>query len=127
MNIRAINAADAPAPRGGYAQAVEISGFGRLLFISGQIPTDAEERVPKGFEAQCRKAWANLEAQLAAAGMGINNLVKVTTFLADRNDGIVNRHIRQQVLGAHTPALTVIVAGIFESAWLIEIEAVAAA
>jgi hypothetical protein len=31
------------------------------------------------------------------------------------------------VLGGHSPALTVIIADIFDSAWLLEIEAIAAA
>jgi len=39
----------------------------------------------------------------------------------------VNREVRQQVLGAHAPALTVIISGIFDERWLIEIEAIAAA
>lgn len=81
--------------------------------------------MPADFRAQCRLAWRNVEAQLRAAGMGLDNLVKITTFLADRKDGLANREVRQEVLGERTPALTVIVAGIFDEAWLVEIEAVA--
>ena len=36
MNRETINAKNAPAPRGGYAQAVKIEDFKKLLFISGQ-------------------------------------------------------------------------------------------
>jgi enamine deaminase RidA (YjgF/YER057c/UK114 family) len=124
---RWINAPDAPAPVGGYAQAVEVAGAQRLLFISGQIPAAKDGSVPAEFRAQCRVAWANLEAQLNAAGMTLDNLVKVTTFLADRRYGLENRSIRREVLGERSPALTVVIAGIFDEAWLIEIEAVAAA
>jgi enamine deaminase RidA (YjgF/YER057c/UK114 family) len=127
MDTKLINALDAPQPLGGYSQACEISGHKRLLFISGQIPVSRDGHVPADFPSQCRLAWLNIMAQLNAAGLSIENLVKVTTFLADRQYGLVNREIRQEVLGNHRPASTVIVAGIFDQAWLIEIEAIAAA
>ena len=127
MKASPINAASAPVPKGGYAQALELQGAQRLLFVSGQIPETAAGEVPKDFPSQARLAWANVFAQLKEAGMSVNNLVKVTTFLASREYGIVNREVRQEVLGSHTPALTVIITGIFDEAWLLEIEAVAAA
>ncbi len=59
--------------------------------------------------------------------MTLDNVVKITMFLADRNDGLVNRAIRQEMLGERRPRLTVIITGIFDAAWLLEIEAIAAA
>ena len=59
--------------------------------------------------------------------MSVANLVKVTTFLASREHAILNREVRQEVLGVHAPALTVIITGIFDESWLLEIEAIAAA
>jgi hypothetical protein len=53
--------------------------------------------------------------------------VKVTTFLSDRRYGPVNRAVREEVLAGRSVALTVIITGIFEEGWLLEIEAVAAA
>ena len=47
--------------------------------------------------------------------------------MSDRVHGGVNTTVRAEVLGTHRPALTVIQAGIWDSAWLIEIEAIAAA
>lgn len=127
MNQRMLNAATAPDPVGAYAQAVEIAGAQRMLFISGQIPVARDGAVPSGFEAQCRQAWANLKAQLQAADMTLDNLVKITMFLSDRKDGLANRAIRQEMLGERRPALTVVITGIFDAAWLLEIEAIAAA
>ena len=124
---RGINAADAPQPVGGYAQAVEVTGAKRLLHISGQIPVGVDGAVPSGFKEQARLAWANVQAQLRASGMGLDNLVKVTIFLADRAYGLENREIRREVFGDRQIALTVIITGIFDAAWLLEIEAVAAA
>ena len=127
METRAINAPDAPSPAGGYAQAVEATGVSRLLHISGQIPVDRDGQVPADFNAQAHLTWANVEAQLRAAGMTLDNLIKVTIFLSDRRYTMENREVRAAVLGDRTPALTVIITGIFDEAWLLEIEAVAAA
>lgn len=95
--------------------------------MSGQIPVSAEGTVPSDFESQCRLAWANVRAQLNAAQMTVSNLTKVTIFLSSREYAEENRRIRQEVLGSHQPALTVIITGIFDEGWLIEIEAYAAA
>jgi len=127
METKPINAPDAPAAAGGYAQAVEVTGASRLLFVSGQVPLTADDALPATFREQCRLAWTNVEAQLRAAGMDLNNLIKVTIFLSDRRYAAENRDVRQEVLGTRSPALTVIITGIFDEAWLVEIEAVAAA
>ncbi len=127
MRQHPISAPDAVAPASRYAQAVEVTGAQRLLFVSGQIPVAPDGSLPDGFGPQCRQAWANVHAQLRAAGMGWDNLVKVTIFLADREHLMDNRAIRQEVLGERTPALTAIGTGIFDERWLIEIKAVAAA
>lgn len=110
-----------------YAQACEVSGFSRLLFVSGQVPEDAEGRVPADYRSQYRLAWRNVETQLEAAGMSYDNLVKVTIFLSDRALISQSAGLRKEILGDRSPALTIIIAGIYDSAWLLEIEAVAAA
>jgi len=126
MHRRVIAAEAAPAAIGGYAQAVEVSGAERWLHISGQVPVAADGTLPADFAGQCRQAWANLLAQLAAADMAVSDLVKVTIYLARREDAMENRAIRQEVLAGHAPAMTVVLPAIFDAAWLIEIEAIAA-
>ncbi len=121
-----INAATAPQPAGGYAQAALVSDASEWLLISGQIPETPDGVVPDNFDDQATLAWANVKAQLAAADMDVGNLVKVTTFLSSRDFNLANRHARQSALGDHTPALTVIISGIFDARWLLEIEALAA-
>jgi enamine deaminase RidA (YjgF/YER057c/UK114 family) len=127
MQTRWINASEALVPTTGYSQALELKDHDRILFISGQTPTTPDGKAPEGFAAQCRLAWTNIEAQLKAADMTLDNIVMHRTYLADRSYGLENRKIRNEVLGGRLPALTVVVAGIFDEAWLIEIEAVAAA
>jgi enamine deaminase RidA (YjgF/YER057c/UK114 family) len=121
-----IEAPDAPPAAGGYAQAVRLTDFDALVFVSGQIPVDAEGVVPETFGDQCRLAWRNVEAQLRAAGMGLADIVKVTTFLSDRAYAAENSAIRRDVLAGLTPALTIIIAGIYDPAWLLEIEVIGA-
>jgi 2-iminobutanoate/2-iminopropanoate deaminase len=125
MKLRPINAKSAPEAAGGYSQALEITGTTRRLYISGQIPMTRGGAVPESFGEQAKLVWTNILAQLEAADMTVRNLVKVTTFLSDRKYAIENRQARQDVLGDHAPALTVVIAGIFDEAWLLEIEGIA--
>ena len=127
MKMRMINAPDAPAAVGGYAQAIEINAGTRRLYISGQVPVTRDGVVPATFIEQARLAWANIHAQLSAADMTIANLAKVTIFLSDREFASDNRMARNEALGGHVTALTVIIADIFDPAWLLEIEAIAEA
>ena len=126
MQKTSFNAEAAPKPVGGYAQAVKVSGAQEFLFISGQIPASTSGEVPADFAAQAKLTWDNVLAQLSAAGMSVANLVKVTIFLSDRKFALENRQERQVALGSHEVALTVIIAGIFDHVWLLEIEAIAA-
>lgn len=59
--------------------------------------------------------------------MELSNIVKHTTFLSDRRHREANSEVRQEVFGGHEAALTVIIADIYDEAWLLEIEAIAAA
>ncbi|GGM82074.1 RidA family protein [Dactylosporangium sucinum] len=110
-----------------YAQGALLTGATRLLYISGQVPETPDGAVPGDFEAQCRLAWDNVLGVLARAGLSKEHLVKVTVFLSDRRHREANSRIRHEVLGGHSPALTVVITGIYDEAWLLEIEAVAAA
>ncbi|WP_299049481.1 RidA family protein [uncultured Polaribacter sp.] len=111
-----------------YSQSVKISDYKELLFISGQIPLDEKGKLPthNSFEEQCRYAWANLIKQLDKANMELKNLVKVTIFLSDRKYRQTNGKIRREILKDLSPALTIIITGIYNEQWLLEIEGVAA-
>jgi 2-iminobutanoate/2-iminopropanoate deaminase len=110
-----------------YAGACEVAAGARLLFISGQVPEREDGSVPPDFTAQCKLTWENIERQLRDAGMTLDHLVKVTTFLSDRRYRTENSLVRREVLQGRTPAITIIIAEIYDEAWLLEIEAIAAA
>jgi enamine deaminase RidA (YjgF/YER057c/UK114 family) len=126
MQTRIVASPGVP-PANGYAPAIEVSGATRLLFVSGQIPALADGTVPDSFEAQCRACWRNVLAQVAAAGMGPGNIVKVAAFVTDAAFTPIARAVRSEMLGGRQVAATTVVAGLLDSGWLIEIEAVAAA
>ncbi|MBR0712348.1 RidA family protein [Bradyrhizobium liaoningense] len=126
VHIVSHNPATVHPPAGGYCMGLELTQHRRLLFISGQVPERSDGTVPEGFEAQCEQAWRNVTEVLATAGLRVEHLVKVTTFLTDRNQVVTNRAIRRKMLGDHQPALTVMVAETVDSKWLLEIEAIAA-
>jgi 2-iminobutanoate/2-iminopropanoate deaminase len=98
-----------------------VSGAERLLFTSGQIPQTPTGNVPNGAFDLAQHICATWRSSVTVA-----SFVKITTFLNFRELATVNREIRQEVLGAHSPALTVIMTGLFDEDWLLEIEAVAA-
>jgi 2-iminobutanoate/2-iminopropanoate deaminase len=124
VNRRAVNATTT-----GWAQAHEVSNPSRLLFVSGQVPQAPDGSVPSDFNEQCRLAWSNIEAQLSDAGMTLDNLAKITIFLSDRRYIPDAYEVRKDVLGANAvpPAMTIIITGIYDEAWLLEIEAIAVA
>jgi 2-iminobutanoate/2-iminopropanoate deaminase len=84
-DLPAVDTANAPQPRGNYSQA-RIAGD--LIFTAGLVPLDPETRslVGEGDVAeQTRQVLRNLQAILAAAGATLDDVVKITVFLADRD------------------------------------------
>src|SRR5689334_18583108 len=66
-------------PFGPYSHAVEVPEGSRLLYISGEVGVLPDGTVPQGIEAQAEACWRNIIAILADAGMGVGDLVKITT------------------------------------------------
>ena len=127
MERRDLNAPDAPLPVAAYTQAIEVSGPTRTLYISGQVGLRVDGSIPDDIVEQTRLAGQNLEAQLKAAGMTLDNLVKITTILPNFDDLAAAREGRSKVLGDRKPTSTLIVAGLANPAWKIEIEGIATA
>ena len=75
----------APAAVGPYSQAVAAGG---MLYLSGQIAINpaAGKIVAADIAGQAEQCCRNVEAVLAAAGAGMEHVVKTTCFLADIGD-----------------------------------------
>ena len=80
-----IHTENAPAAIGPYSQAVTHGG---LVYCSGQIPLDpATMTIIEGdVSAQAARVMDNLGAVLAAAGCGMERVVRCTIFLKDMGD-----------------------------------------
>ena len=64
----------------GYSAALR---SGDLLFVSGQVGSREDGSPEPDFAAQVRRAFANLEATLAAGGCTLDDIVDVTSFHTD--------------------------------------------
>lgn len=114
-------------PIGPYAQAVEAVLPGRILFISGTMGLHPDGALAGDFEQQAHSAWANVMKTLGSAGMDRTHLAKITIWMARREDWMRGAEIRQQYLGDHKAAMSVVQVGLIDPAWLIEVEAIAVA
>jgi 2-iminobutanoate/2-iminopropanoate deaminase len=78
---KAINIKGAVTPAGQHSHAVIANGF---VFVSGQGPADpAKNVVPDGFADQVRQTIRNLRIILQGAGVDLDDVVKVNTYLSD--------------------------------------------
>ena len=106
MNRREYRVEGLAEPISHYTDAVAAGG---LLFISGLVGVDREGTiVADDVVAQTRAVFANLRAVLAAAGSGIEDVVKVTVYLTDVNDRARINPVRQEAFGSVRPASTLV-------------------
>ncbi len=83
--FKVTNTTKAPAAIGPYSQAIEYNGF---LFASGQIPIDPAvgDVVATDIVGQAEQVMKNVSAILEENGLGFENVIKTTCFLADMGD-----------------------------------------
>ena len=82
--MKVISTPNAPAAIGPYSQGYEVNGF---VYTSGQIPVDpATGAIAEGITAQAHQSCKNVGAILEAAGIGYENVIKTTCFLAEIAD-----------------------------------------
>ena len=114
-------------PRG-FSHGVLTSG-GKTLWLGGQDASDADGQIvaPSDVVKQCDQVLRNLHAVVHEAGGQMTDIVKLTIFVADREDYIAKHRELGQVwktyFGDYYPALALFqVAAFFQKDALIEIE-----
>jgi len=114
----------APRAIGPYSQAVRA---GDLVFASGQIPIDPAtgEFVAGGIAEQTEQILRNLTAVFEAAGVGLNQVVKTTVFLADMDDFSAMNEVYGRFFGEEPPARATVQAARLPRDARVEIEAIA--
>jgi reactive intermediate/imine deaminase len=116
------------SPPFGYSHVVEAPA-GSIVYISGQVPLDAEGRlVGEGdFAAQTRQVFENLTHALEAAEATWSDVVKLDYFLRDVGQIAAVRSIRDEYVDTvNPPASTLVeVSSLFSPDVLVEIQAIA--
>jgi len=111
-----------PTPRFPYSPVV-VSGD--LVYTAGQVAHDAEgSLVSGGIEEQTRQTLENVRACVEAAGCTLDDVIKVSAFLADLADFEGYNAVYREFFAEPYPARTSVQAGL-PPGILVEIEAVA--
>ena len=119
---KAIQSKGAPAAIGTYSQAVRA---GSTVFLSGQIGLDPESmQMAEGIEAQAHRVFRNLAAVADAAGLSLDDAVRMTVYLTDlAHFARVNEIMAQYVREPYPARAAIGVAGLPRGA-LVEIDAI---
>jgi len=107
-----------------------IAAEGRVIFVAGQVGWNAAcEFESDDFVDQTHQALSNVVAVLAEAGATPDQITRMTWYVADKQRYVAAAHevgtVYREIVGAHYPAMTLIVAGLLEDRALVEIEATA--
>ena len=125
--LKVHNPKSVAAPIGTYSHGIEAPPNARWLHVAGQIGVRPDGSVPATIEEQTEVVWQNILAVLAAAGMGIGDVVKITSFLTRFENFPKFAQVRARYLGSHRPASTLLViSSLARLELLVEVEAIAA-
>ena len=102
---------------------------GNTVYIAGQLSRDVNGKpIHVGnAEAQTIQAWANLEAAVKAAGGTLADIVKTNTYVVGRENmaGVRAGRAKAQPPEGRPTSTTVIVAGLADPEFVVEVEAIA--
>lgn len=120
--MKVLETTNAPGAIGPYSQGIEVNSF---VFTSGQIPVDpVSGRFPTGIAAQAEQSCKNVGAILECAGVGFDNVVKTTCFLADMKDFVAFNNVYAKYFTSK-PARSCVAVKDLPKGVLCEIEAIA--
>ena len=110
-----------------YVHAIELTEVSRFLFVSGTMGLDPSGAAPRTLGEQLECVWGNIRRILFEAGMSVDNIVRVTSYLRDGAFAAENQEARIAALGNRRVPTTAIVVETLREDWLVEIEVIAAA
>jgi 2-iminobutanoate/2-iminopropanoate deaminase len=118
-----IHSDNAPKAIGPYSQAIRL---GNTVYVSGQIPLNPQSgAIPATIEEQVEQVIANIRAILAAAGLGLENVVKTTIYVSDLSHFETVNRIYGQHFGNILPARATVEVSRLPKDVLVEIDAIA--
>lgn len=98
-----------------------------LIFTSGHLPTAEDGSTPQSFTEQVLLTLENLQNTLEAAGAGMDDVLRMTVYLASMDDFDEYNRIYASKLGPDFPARTTIEVSRFRGEKKIEVDAIALA
>jgi enamine deaminase RidA (YjgF/YER057c/UK114 family) len=105
----------------GFSRAVRV---GDRVLVSGTAPVWPDGSCDPDPAAQARRCLEIVEAALREAGASTADVVRTRTYLVDRGDWEAVGRVHGEVFGSTRPASTmVVVAGLLDPRWRVEIEA----
>ena len=110
-----------------YVHALEVRNPSRFLYVSGTMGLDERGIAGNTLPDQLTLIWSNVRTILASAGMTVDNIVRVTSYLRDPSYAEENQNARVAALNGRVVPTTTIVAQTLVADWLVETEIVAAA
>ena len=120
------NPPDLAPPFGSYSQGVEITDASQTVYVAGQVGAKPDGTVPEDFEQQAEQTFLNIQGVLRAVNLDVEHIVSMRTYLLNRDNLPQFRAARDRVLGSTQPASTLlIVAGLAQTNWQIEVDAFA--
>jgi 2-iminobutanoate/2-iminopropanoate deaminase len=121
---KVIHSNSAPKVVGAYSQAIDT---GETVYLSGQIAINpATGRLVDGGAAeQTAQIIKNISAVLEAAELNLDNVVKITAFLADINDYAEFNTVYGQHFSNNPPARSAVGVAALPIGARVEIEAIA--
>jgi reactive intermediate/imine deaminase len=121
---RALSTNDASRPAARYSQGIAAAG---LVFTAGQGAHDpVTNALPEGIEAQTRCTLENVDAILRAGGASLASSLKLTVYLAEREDYAAMNAAYDTYMPDAPAVRTTVQAGLGQG-MLIEIDAIALA
>ncbi|MDQ6672554.1 MAG: RidA family protein [Chloroflexota bacterium] len=121
-----INPPGVYVPQANYSQVARV---GNTLYISGQLGLDEKGQLvgPGDARSQARQAWRNLVAILAHYAATPRHLVKTTTYITHWAYRPLVAAARDEVFAEppYPPSTLVVVQGLAEPQFLVELEATA--
>jgi 2-iminobutanoate/2-iminopropanoate deaminase len=119
---RALSTGDASKPVARYSQGMAAGG---MVFSAGQGAHDpVTNELPEGIEAQTRRTLENVDAILRAGGASLASALKITVYLADRQDYQAMNAVYDEYMPDAPAVRTTVQAGLGKG-MLVEIDAIA--
>lgn len=105
----------------GFSRAVR---FGDTIAVSGTAPVWPDDHVDPDPAAQARRCWEIVLDALTELGAGPEHVIRTRQYIVDPAHAEILGDVHGQIFGNVRPASTmVVVAGLLDDRWVVEVEA----